>query len=757
MSWWKRIVLVIGAGVLLLAAAVTALSIWLDTDQARQALIAEVERRYQRTVKVDGALSITVLPDIAVNLDLVSISEPDSPQLFAALKSLRISISVPALLRGKVVVHGIRASGLRANLMRDEQGRWNFDNLMGVGEEPDAHDPANLAFAIKSIVVDSGELVISDDRLSTSIRVEKLGARTGPIRLGEPFDLDLAGRIMGSAPRIDLNVQGRGQAIFDPDLLRYELRGAEFKLSGVAPPVRIGSLTARGRLGFDGREQRYYATNLALLFQGDVGGAWPLTQIDARLDVQDFNFNRLAQSLYLSTFSSSGQGRAGQQQVNWMTTAPSLGFGPHFARGDALNARLRIGGETAHDFRLRLEGWEGKLDALKVARLSAGWEHQEGRQIIKAMLETPVRLEQSRVLFDNIKGEFLIDDASMKAKHYEIPLRGRFDLDWKLLHMRSELVAELNDKSQRLIVEAVGKNKPFIRFSASSEGLDLSGFSQVAGTSKSYPWSAKPWDEWLMKALARVDAYGQVRVDALTTAAMAANNIRATAYVDQGRAVFTAIEAETFDGRVRAEGYLDSQTHQLELGLVYAGQELGQLLRYSSGLNWLDGPGSLDGLIRSTLGARIPWASTLNGQLSLNMSEGRWYGVDLVQAVETGLREGVPAGDVPLAYDPAQETRFDQLRASLDFHDGEGIVSHLLVASPAFVLREDRPSTFNLYNKEVSLMTRLTMPGHANGKARVTLPFRLLGSLNRPTLLLRWSQLNQDVLRLPRNPLEPVS
>src|SRR5690606_24026345 len=110
----------------------------------------EVERRYQRTVNVDGALSINILPDIAVSLDRVSISEPDSPQLFAALKSLRISISVPALLRGKVVVHGIRATGLRANLMRDDQGNWNFDNLMDTGERPAAQEDAGLAFAIKS-------------------------------------------------------------------------------------------------------------------------------------------------------------------------------------------------------------------------------------------------------------------------------------------------------------------------------------------------------------------------------------------------------------------------------------------------------------------------------------------------------------------------------------------------------------------------------------------------------------------------------
>lgn len=758
MSWWKRIALVIGTGVLILAAAITALSIWLDTDQARQALIEEVERRYQRTVKVEGALSITVLPDIAVNLDLVSISEPDSPQLFAALKSLRISVSVPALLRGKVVVHGIRATGLRANLMRDQAGHWNFDNLMSVGGEPNADDDANLAFAIKSIVVDSGELVISDERKASSIRVEKLSARTGPIRLGEAFDLDLSGRVMGSAPRIDLNVQGRGQAIFDPLLERYELRGAEFKLSGVAPPVRVGSLTARGRMGFDGREERYYATNLALLFQGDVGGAWPLTQIDARLDVQDFNFNRLAQSLYLSTFSSSGQGRMGQQQVNWMTTAPSLGLGPHFARGDAVNARLRLGGDAAHDFRLRLEGWEGSVDALKAARLTAGWEHQEGRQILKAMIETPVRLEHRRLLLDDISGEILIDDASMKVKHHEIPLRGHLDVDWRLFHMRADMAAVLNQKVQRLTLEAVGRDKPFVRFAARSEGLDVSGFSQVAVAGKlTYPWSNKPWDEWLMKLLPTFDAYGHIEVESLTTAELNAQNVRATAYVDQGRAVLNTAETEVFDGRLRAEGYLDAQTHQLEVGLAYAGQALGQVLRYGGGLSWLDGPGSLDGSLRSTVGARIPWASTLNGQLSLSMSDGTWYGVNLVRSVEEGLEQAVLSRDMPLSYDPTQVTHFNHLRATLDFHDGDGIVTHLLMASPDFVLREDRPSTFNLYNKEISLMTRLTMPGQANDKARVSMPFRLLGALQRPTLLLRWSQLNQDVLRPARNPLLPAS
>src|SRR5690606_19046431 len=160
---------------------------------------------------------------------------------------------------------------------------------------------------------------------------------------------------------------------------------------------------------------------------------------------------------------------------------------------------------------------DGSIDALKIARLVAGWEHQAGRQIVKATLETPVAWTQSRISLDHINGEVLIDDASMKLKHFEIPLHGQLSVDWKQWYLRSRWEAALLGKAQRLNIEAVGNNKPFVRFSARSEGLDLSGFANMTGAGTPYPWSAKPWDEWLMKALSRVEAYGQVRIDALTT------------------------------------------------------------------------------------------------------------------------------------------------------------------------------------------------------------------------------------------------
>ena len=65
-----------------------------------------------------------------------------SEQEFVSLESAHVSVAVLPLLRGAAVVDGVRVAGLKANVVKDKQGKFNFDDLLqGDAGKPPAPSP----------------------------------------------------------------------------------------------------------------------------------------------------------------------------------------------------------------------------------------------------------------------------------------------------------------------------------------------------------------------------------------------------------------------------------------------------------------------------------------------------------------------------------------------------------------------------------------------------------------------------------------
>src|SRR5690606_5448627 len=60
----------------------------------------------------------------------VSLSDRGSSDLFASMESARLAVAIWPLMFNRLVVDHVALSGLQAWMIRDEEGRYNFDDLV---------------------------------------------------------------------------------------------------------------------------------------------------------------------------------------------------------------------------------------------------------------------------------------------------------------------------------------------------------------------------------------------------------------------------------------------------------------------------------------------------------------------------------------------------------------------------------------------------------------------------------------------------
>src|SRR4051812_11737805 len=95
-----------------------------------------VKEKTGRTLSLKGDLQVAIWPALGAKVDGVTLSEHGSDQQFLALDSAHASVALMPLLHGQAIVDGIRVSGLKASVIKEKDGRFNFSDLMESQAEP---------------------------------------------------------------------------------------------------------------------------------------------------------------------------------------------------------------------------------------------------------------------------------------------------------------------------------------------------------------------------------------------------------------------------------------------------------------------------------------------------------------------------------------------------------------------------------------------------------------------------------------------
>ena len=190
----KKFLIAIVAVVVIVMVAVIAIVTLVDVDRFKPQIQQAVADRYGRTLAIDGRLSLSVIPRIALALPAATLSEPRSSTEAARLSGAKVSVALLPLLRGEVVADGVAIDGLAARIERRADGSLNIDDLLGRSALQPTRAPAQAPPGGATVLpkVDIGSIKLSNAKLVFDDR--KAGAKAGIVTTVERLNLE-TGRI----------------------------------------------------------------------------------------------------------------------------------------------------------------------------------------------------------------------------------------------------------------------------------------------------------------------------------------------------------------------------------------------------------------------------------------------------------------------------------------------------------------------------------------------------------------------------------
>lgn len=227
----RWLVRLMGLIILLIAAVAIYLTQLLDPNDYR-ADIEQLATDQGLELRLEGDLSWTFWPRLGLSLEQISVGEPSQPLLEA--RQLSAAVAIAPLLNQQIVIESIALDGATIDLVRDRQGRGNWENLAGdlsrkavsVNQpaaslspppEPAVVDgdkaPAAMVLQVASVSVSNVNLQFKDQRSGSEFKLSEMNLNVQDFNLtGQPFhwqqasQLDLPGR-----PRLGVDTEGSAE------------------------------------------------------------------------------------------------------------------------------------------------------------------------------------------------------------------------------------------------------------------------------------------------------------------------------------------------------------------------------------------------------------------------------------------------------------------------------------------------------------------------------------------------------------------
>ncbi len=747
--------LLITAGVLLLVLVLAAVALvtLVDVNRFKPQIEQFVQDRYQRSLKMNGDLALSVFPRIALSLPPSTLSEPGGTGEAASLAGARISVAVLPLLRGEVVADKIAVDALKATVERRPDGTLSIDDLLGTA--PPAATPSSTPAPPPSAPTpapdgslprfDIGGLQLTGSQVTYKDR------QAGRLITISGIDLDL-GRIAN-----------RGVA---PMSLKFGFAASE--------PSANGEVNLKGDVVVDFDARSFGAKDLELNATAAIG----TTRIDkARLKATRLSFDPSKSAVDVEGLDLAASGGLEAGPFEAKVTAPRLAVSPASAKGDSLLATISLAGAQEVKMRLEAAGIAGGTDALTIAKLAVAASTRQGERTVQADLGSPVKanLQAGSVGLTAIAGAVVINDPALPEKTTTIELAGTVSADLS----KESISANLNAKAQGTAllakVSVNGFAEPRFGVDITADQLDIdrlfppapSGGAKTGGEAQAGTGGGKPAPGGPapntpeapidLSALATLQLDGRLSVGSLRARGLTATDLKASVKAAKGQLDLAPVSASLYGGRLAAKAAIKAgatpAANRLNTTVDLTGVEIGPLLKDAAEQDLLEGRGNVKLVLQTGGGTVDAMKRGLDGNAALSLRDGAIKGINLAETIRSArsLLQGGQAESK--ASDASKKTDFTAMSVSFIITDGVASSDDLDVRSPLLRLggegRVDIPASSLDYTVRASVVGTSTGQG---GKELadlrgVTIPVRLTGPFDRLDWRIDWESAGKEALK----------
>lgn len=349
----KYLLYVLGVVVGLAVVAAVAVAVLFDPNQLKGEIESVVKQQTGRTLKLEGDLHLAFWPSIGASMGRASLSERAGAAEFASLESAQLAVRLLPLLRGETIVDEVRLSGLKVNLVKGRDGKFNFEDLLAAGgERPPERAPtqasgrgAPVRFDVSGVRVENASLSYRDQKSGQTAQVSGLQLRTGRIASGVPGKLEFSAKVKSDKPALEAGIELSTGYRYDAKRRLVALDGLSSKLTLAGPDLPRNKLIIplEGAAQIDLGKQSAHADLAARLDESSIRAKLGVEGAEPPSYNFDVEIDRLNVDRYFPP-ASDGKGAASPASTeNKGAAAGDTPVDLSALKGLRARGRLRIG------------------------------------------------------------------------------------------------------------------------------------------------------------------------------------------------------------------------------------------------------------------------------------------------------------------------------------------------------------------------------------------------------------------------------
>lgn len=700
-KYLKYLAFVLGGLSTVVAAGALYLYATFDGVRLAAELTYFAKQRYQRSLRMDGPVELSMFPRLRLKLPATTLSGRNGGSEFIGIEQAVVSVSLLPLLTRRVVVERIEVDGLRMALQRDKAGKLNAEDLLDPGNEAaPASAVTPFELDVGALMVRRGALTWADEQSGRQLALSGLGLETGRIGRNADGHLHATTRLTRAEPATDVSI---------------ELESA----------YRLDAGDSLPRL-----------RQLRLVARGDVGG-WEA--LDSELSVTEMEWADGSPSV-IQGCSLQVRGKAAGEPFELKASTPRLKLGPRGPDTDSVDASLRLDG--------KLRGGNVRL---RLTELQAG---DKGLQVSKLMTELDLRLASGRLTgtlagpgrWQGNSGQ--LDLAALTGELNFAPTRAGLpplkfstEADARIDLTRSSAAGHLALRSAQSQIKG---SWTLPRFDGAALGFDmdvnqLDVDAYLAGKPGRTPAPDKAVDERFdLSPLRGLEMDGVIRFGQLRVAGLKLEHVKLPLSVHGGRLQSAGHTLSLYGGSLEGSLSLNAEDAQASYRAYLQNAELGPLLKDFGVQQKLGGTTNFFVDLSSKAESRSGLVNALQGLARVRIRNGSVPGIDMGQAMKEwrGLLSTRQGARRP--HRARESTPVGELTASFLIADGVARSADLKAKNG--MLQVGGAGEIDLSRSHIDALSRVTLvlvpPGPDSGPLSslrgMTLPVRVKGPLSGP-------------------------
>ena len=722
---------------LVLAATAAILVNTIDQQALLNKASAIVKEKQQRDLAFTGPVQLKWFPSIGADLNGVTLSEFQSTDQFLKADKVSISLALLPLLSSAVVVDAIQASGVTVNVVKNADGKFNFDDLSKSDNQdevqsesepsPDTGEQA-LNFSVDSIALENLNVAYTDKQTGLEASLNNFAMQSGRIEPGVPTDIELKGNVKANKPQADLNI----------DL--------------------------NTRLEF-GLGENLYANFENLKFA--VLGQLDQQQADVNVQASTLNVNPNTLEIKAQSLDAKAKGQlpnVGAFDVSLIS--PSLELSETVARGEALNFKADLKQATRSiNATLDLAGLQGNLKQAVSAALKTTVNLVEGERTVNLQLASPMTLNMKSQLIElaALTGQLDVKDPALPKKQASMPLAGRLAVN------NTEKTAELDLNSKfeatSFDLKAAVKNfaKPAITAVLNADKLDIDALlppKKNSGTKTTSSSAEKPQDTPVdLSPLRNLNLDLTANIGELKVSNIQAQQLKTKAVARGGKLTISPLDAKLYGGSTTGVITADANTQTVTVNQNMTGVQIQPVIKALLDKDMVEGKGNVGINIRTTGNTVNQMKAALDGKVSVSLQDGAIKGINLAERFRNAKSLLSSGSNSTQKTDTTQKTDFSSLAVSFDIANGVASSNDLNVMAPLF--RIGGEGRVNLVNNSLDYLAKASVVATSTGQGGktldsglngVTVPVRLYGPFTGVQWELQFKELAKEAAKAKLQP-----